>query len=90
MYTDQILTLKDITKQLCEHGRLLNVLSGPSENITPVAGILVTQRYWKDFRERLLITSDGKVPKPTQRDANHNHSAFVIKISSRQVMAWDH
>lgn len=45
MYTDQILTLKDITKQLCEHGRLLNVLSGPSENITPVAGILVTQRY---------------------------------------------
>ena len=91
MYTDQILTLKDITKQLCEHGRLLNVLSGPSENITPVAGIQVTQRYQKDFRGRLLIMADGKVPKPTRRrDANHNHSAFVIRISARQVMAWDH
>lgn len=42
-YTDQILTLKDIIKQWWEHGRCLNVLSGPSENITPIAGILVTQ-----------------------------------------------
>jgi len=44
-YTDQILTLKDIIKQLCEHGRLLNVLSGPLENTTPIVGILVTPRY---------------------------------------------
>lgn len=81
-YTDQILTLKDVIKQQCEHGRLLNVLSGPLENTTPIMGILVTQRYWEDYRERLLVMTDGEVTEPTHlRDANHSLSAFVIRLS---------
>lgn len=81
--TDQILALKDTIEQCWEQGRALNVLSGPSENTTPIVGMLVAQRYQEDYTERLPVTTDGEVTGPTLGEMQiTTPGAFVIRIST--------